>query len=176
LVNANNAPVSATNILANIPSTLQFGNLKYTPTLNFNKSTKQFVKLNQLTSKFIIDDILQKGIVVNEYAFELPDNLFVIYTLDKTQLNYMRPSNSNGTYKIIPKVASRMNKNIVYIVPSSDIGLHDSIVTYFKGTTISNPDNCSNPKPNNEPMAKFGIRPIDGNYDVVGFWNCYEAK
>ncbi|HMY80375.1 MAG TPA: hypothetical protein PK048_00845 [Candidatus Absconditabacterales bacterium] len=169
--------VSSSQININLPSKLQFGNIKYTgPLLNIDPSMgHNFISVNNLTNWSLQDYILKVGSVAERLMFELPDGLFALYTLDTSQLKVINPSGANKTYKIIPKVASRMNKNIVYTLPSTDIGLHDTIVGHFQGVIIESITSCNNPKPNSDPSAKFGILPINDMYDIVGLRNCYQT-
>ncbi|MBP7007396.1 hypothetical protein KBB05_01365 [Patescibacteria group bacterium] len=64
--------------------------------------------------------------------FELPNHLFVSYSLDQSQLKVITPSNKDGSYKIIPKVAQWMKNPLVYTVASDDRGTHDTITSYFQ--------------------------------------------
>jgi len=72
-----------------------------------------------------------------------------------SSLKVVNPTHSDGTFKVIPKVANRMTNAIVYTVPSSEIGMHDTITSYFKGVVIEKTATCSEKKPNNDSNAKF---------------------
>lgn len=170
-------PVNASTAWINIPSKLSFGNIKYgTPKINFENSNLTFNKVAKVDAWFIIEDIKKNLKLANEYAFALADWSYVIYTLDTTSLKVINPTNSNGTYKVIPKVAEWMKNAIVYTVPTTEIGMHDTISSYFKWSIIEKTATCANNKPNPDPNAKFWLFPIDGQYDAVGLWNCYGVK
>lgn len=170
-------PINATTAWLTIPSKLNFGNIKYgTPKINFENSNLSFNKVAKIDAGFIIEDTKKNLKLANEYAFTLADWSYVIYTLDTSSLKVVNPTNSDGTYKIIPKVAEWMKNPIVYTVPATEIGMHDTVSSYFKWSVIEKTSTCSNNKPNPDPNAKFWLYPIDGQYDVVGLWNCYGVK
>lgn len=176
-VDKNGNKVTNTDVGLNVPNTISLGNLKYTwPVLTFANSSISFVKTNTPQSSHLSEMIKNNSALPEQVWFSLSSNLYVLYNLDKSQLKHINPSNPNGTYKIIPKLVEWMNKNIVYTVPSSDIGLHDTITAHFAWQTISTSTSCTSPKPNADPNAKFGIRPINAQYDIVWFWNCYQVK
>lgn len=170
-------PINASTAWITIPSKLSFGNIKYgTPKINFENSNLTFNKVAKIDAWFIIEDTKKNLKLANEFAFALADWNYVIYTLDNSSLKVINSTNSDNTYKIIPKVVNWMTNPIVYTVPSTDIGMHDTISSYFKWSVIEKSSTCTNNKPNPDPNAKFWLFPIDGQYDVVGLWNCYGIK
>lgn len=169
--------INASTAWLAIPSRLNFGNIKYgTPKINFENSNLSFNKVAKIDAGYIIEDIKKNLKLANEYAFALADWSYVIYSLDTSSLKIVNPTNSDGTYKVIPKVVDRMKNAIVYTVPSTEIGMHDTISSHFKWLVIEKTATCANNKPNPDPNAKFWLFPIDGQYDVVGLWNCYGVK
>lgn len=157
-----------------LPSVLQFGNLRYLgPKFSINDAQKDFRVTSKLDANTLATIIKSDLSVPNELAFALPNNLYAYYTLDSSQLKLIRISNPDSSYKVIPKLVEWMNKNIVYTVTTTDVWLHDTITSYFAGQTIVNQQNCSSPKTHKDPTAKFGILPINKDFDIVWFWNCY---
>lgn len=176
-VDKNNTMVSAIAVWLAIPNKLSFGNIAYiSPKINFENSSLSFQKVEKIDASLIINATKASLKLEKEYGFALSDWTYVIYTLDTSSLKVMNPSNTDGTYKIIPKVVEWMKNRIVYTVPSTEIGLHDTISSYFKWLVIEKTATCANAKPNDDANAKFWLFPIDGQYDVVWFWNCYGVK
>lgn len=160
-----------------LPNRLDFGNVRYLgPKLSFENNSLEFQSVKQIQSSLIIDRIKSKMLVEDQVGFLLPNSIYVIYTLDKSSLKVVNPSWPNNSYKVIPKIADWMKNAIVYTVWGTDIGAHDTIVSHFKWSIIQDIPNCPNRKTNSDSSAKFGIFPIDGQYDVVGFWGCYGIK
>lgn len=170
-------PVADSQVKINVLWPLKFGNLRYLgPVLTMKNSSTPIIKNQQITSDTLPSMIASQMYIWPELTFELPDNIFVSYKLDKTQLKVVWPTKGTDGYIVIPKVAERMNKAIVYTVGSSDIGTHDKITPYFKKAIINTP-NCSKPYTNSsDPEAKFGIFPINAEYDIVWLWNCYSVS
>lgn len=170
-------PLANNRVNGYAPSKITYGWLSYVnPVYQHKNKQWEFQVTNKIDATTIGNTIIQQWYTSKELLFELPNYLFVSYSLDLSQLKVITPSNKDGSYKIIPKVAQWMKNPLVYTVASDDRGTHDTITSYFQWTVIENVPNCTNPKNNSDPQAKFGILPINDQYDIVGFWNCYQSK
>lgn len=170
-------PVADNQVKINLLWPLKFGNLRYLwPIFTMKNSSTPIIKNQQITSDTLSSMIASQMYIGPEITFELPDNIFVSYKLDKTQLKVVWPTKGIDSYIVVPKVTDRMSKAIVYTVASTDIGTHDKITPYFKKAIINTP-NCSKSYTNtSDPEAKFGIFPINAEYDIVWLWNCYSVS
>ena len=164
-----------------IVPTLAIGNISYTkPTLTFTvDNTTEPIHIDALQGSLetIRSYIFQQGYVRNDLVVELPQGLFVKYTLDASKFaggtaSAVTPlSTTADAYKLIPKLDSAMSDNRLYPI-LSDTTKQDIIAAYDGEGAFSISKSCKPKAGTISPEVEFGIYPVNMDYDMVLLYNC----